>query len=122
MTFAVATSMSGNTQTLVTSAIVQLDATPFRAWYNHHYGVDLSRKKKAAFSKKEGGYGFGAVLSEATGEEEKRKSKHTLRKLAAQAGSTPRGANAEWKATRVHRLTVRTHRRVSKLTRREFSP
>ncbi|XP_024541265.1 40S ribosomal protein S8 [Selaginella moellendorffii] len=54
MTFAVATPMSGNTQTLVTSAIVQVDATPFRAWYNHHYGVDLSRKKKAAFSKKEG--------------------------------------------------------------------
>ncbi|EFJ18177.1 hypothetical protein SELMODRAFT_420132 [Selaginella moellendorffii] len=99
MTFAVATPMSGNTQTLVTSAIVQVDATPFRAWYNHHYGVDLSRKKKAAFSKKEG------EVCEATGEEEKPKSKHTLRKLAA---STPRGANAEWKATRVHRFPAWT--------------
>ncbi|KAJ3686211.1 hypothetical protein LUZ61_015375 [Rhynchospora tenuis] len=36
------------TQTLVKSAIVQVDATPFKQWYLQHYGVDIGRKKKAA--------------------------------------------------------------------------
>ncbi|EFJ24117.1 hypothetical protein SELMODRAFT_80565, partial [Selaginella moellendorffii] len=65
------------TQTLVKSAIVQVDATPFRAWYNQHYGVDLSRKKKPS----------AEATTEAgpAAEEEKPKSKHTLRKLANRA-------------------------------------
>lgn len=43
------------TQTLVKSAIVQVDAAPFKQWYLQHYGVDLGRKKKSAASaKKEG--------------------------------------------------------------------
>ncbi|GJW94552.1 cyclic nucleotide-gated ion channel 1-like protein [Tanacetum coccineum] len=44
------------TQTLVKSAIVQVDAAPFKEWYLQHYGVDLGRKKKAVASatKKEG--------------------------------------------------------------------
>merc|ERR1712188_287399 len=29
------------TQTLVKSAIVQIDATPFRHWYESHYGVKI---------------------------------------------------------------------------------
>ena len=41
------------TQTLVKSAIVQVDAAPFRQWYSQHYGVDLGKKKKAAAAKKE---------------------------------------------------------------------
>ncbi|GJW47091.1 40S ribosomal protein S8-like protein [Tanacetum coccineum] len=41
------------TQTLVKSAIVQVDAAPFKQWYLQHYDVDLGRKKKAA-AKKEG--------------------------------------------------------------------
>lgn len=42
------------TQTLVKSAIVQVDAAPFKQWYLQHYGVDIGRKKKApAASKKE---------------------------------------------------------------------
>ncbi|RWW06416.1 hypothetical protein GW17_00030258 [Ensete ventricosum] len=42
------------TQTLVKSAIVQVDATPFKHWYLQHYGVEIGRKKKApAASKKE---------------------------------------------------------------------
>lgn len=40
------------TQTLVKSAIVQVDAAPFKQWYLQHYGVDIGRKKKGA-SKKE---------------------------------------------------------------------
>ncbi|KAJ1418361.1 Ribosomal protein S8e [Sesbania bispinosa] len=62
------------TQTLVKSAIVQVDAAPFKQWYLHHYGVDIGRKKKAASkdSTEEGG--------EAAAEETK-KSNHVQRKL-----------------------------------------
>ena len=34
------------TNTLVKSAIIQVDATPFRQWYLQHYGVELGLKKK----------------------------------------------------------------------------
>ena len=39
------------TQTLVKSAIVQVDAAPFKQWYLQHYGVDIGRKKKTAAKK-----------------------------------------------------------------------
>lgn len=39
------------TQTLVKSAIVQVDAAPFRQWYLQHYGVEIGRKKKVAAKK-----------------------------------------------------------------------
>lgn len=43
------------TQTLVKSAIVQVDAAPFKQWYLQHYGVEVGRKKKTTTStKKEG--------------------------------------------------------------------
>ena len=32
------------TNTLVKNCIVQIDATPFRAWYQQHYGLDLGKK------------------------------------------------------------------------------
>ncbi|KAJ4838830.1 40S ribosomal protein [Turnera subulata] len=65
------------TQTLVKSAIVQVDAAPFKQWYLQHYGVDIGRKKKtaAAPTKKEGEEGEPATT------EEVKKSKHVLRKL-----------------------------------------
>ncbi|XP_073118233.1 small ribosomal subunit protein eS8 [Elaeis guineensis] len=65
------------TQTLVKSAIVQVDAAPFKQWYLQHYGVEIGRKKKAAVAKKEtaeGARGDGAA-------EEAKKSNHVLRKL-----------------------------------------
>merc|ERR1711988_749480 len=34
------------TKTLVKNAIVQIDATPFRQWYEAHYGVMVGKKKK----------------------------------------------------------------------------
>lgn len=34
------------TNTLVKGAIVQIDATPFRQWYDQHYGITLGRKKE----------------------------------------------------------------------------
>ena len=54
------------TQTIVKNAIVQVDATPFRAWYQQHYGAELGVKK-------------GAKKAEA--EEEAKKSNHVARKL-----------------------------------------
>ncbi|RAL47766.1 hypothetical protein DM860_012391 [Cuscuta australis] len=64
------------TQTLVKSAIVQVDAAPFKQWYLQHYGVDIGRKKKAA-AKKE----TTEEATEGAAAEETKKSKHVLRKL-----------------------------------------
>ncbi|XP_055823223.1 40S ribosomal protein S8-like [Solanum dulcamara] len=61
------------TQTLVKSAIVQVDAAPFKQWYLQHYGVEIGRKKKTAASKKEG--------EEAEAAPEEKKSNHVQRKL-----------------------------------------
>ncbi|MDK0604698.1 hypothetical protein P5F03_15285, partial [Clostridium perfringens] len=33
------------TKTLVKNCIVQIDATPFRQWYEAHYAVPLGRRK-----------------------------------------------------------------------------
>lgn len=33
-------------------ALLQIDATPFRQWYEHHYGVALGKKKKDEAEKK----------------------------------------------------------------------
>ncbi|CAH1452920.1 40S ribosomal protein S8-2 [Lactuca sativa] len=63
------------TQTLVKSAIVQVDAAPFKQWYLQHYGVDIGRKKKtAATTKKDTEEGEGAT-------EEAKKSNHVQRKI-----------------------------------------
>ncbi|KAJ6834643.1 40S ribosomal protein S8 [Iris pallida] len=65
------------TQTLVKSAIVQVDAAPFKQWYLQHYGVEIGRKKKAAAAAKK-----ETTTEEAEGAtEEAKKSKHVLRKL-----------------------------------------
>ncbi|XP_022842946.1 40S ribosomal protein S8-like, partial [Olea europaea var. sylvestris] len=62
------------TQTLVKSAIVQVDAAPFKQWYLQHYGVDIGRKKKTA-AKKEG------EDADAAAAKETKKSNHVLRKI-----------------------------------------
>lgn len=38
------------TKTLVKNSIIQIDATPFRQWYEAHYGVEIGKKgeEKAA--------------------------------------------------------------------------
>jgi small subunit ribosomal protein S8e len=53
------------TKTLVKNSIIQIDATPFRAWYEQHYGVKIGIKK----SKK--------VVDEV----EKKQSNHATRKI-----------------------------------------
>lgn len=67
------------TNTLTRSAIVQIDAAPFRQWYEAHYGTPLGKKR--------GGKG------EKTEEEKVAKSKSVERKLAARA-STAKVENA----------------------------
>merc|ERR1719450_954882 len=59
------------TKTLVKNAIVQIDATPFRQWYESHYGVPVGKKH---LKKKEG---------EEEKKEETKKSKSVTKKLAA---------------------------------------
>ncbi|MED6179454.1 40S ribosomal protein [Stylosanthes scabra] len=63
------------TQTLVKSAIVQVDAAPFKQWYLQHYGVDIGRKKKTAAAKKD------AAEDGETPAEETKKSNHVQRKI-----------------------------------------
>merc|ERR1711976_735100 len=41
------------TKTLVKNAIVQIDATPFRQWYEAHYALPLARKKNAKLTEAE---------------------------------------------------------------------
>ncbi|KAG4940772.1 hypothetical protein JHK87_044643 [Glycine soja] len=64
------------TQTLVKSAIVQVDAAPFKQWYLQHYGVEIGRKKKTAAKKETAEEGAAAVAVE-----EAKKSNHLQRKL-----------------------------------------
>uniref|UniRef100_A0A6N2LHM1 40S ribosomal protein S8 n=1 Tax=Salix viminalis TaxID=40686 RepID=A0A6N2LHM1_SALVM len=79
------------TQTLVKSAIVQVDAAPFKQWYLQHYGVDIGRKKKAVVKKEAPEFLYAVLLikmfclvyqqeGEAASEETK-KSNHVVRKI-----------------------------------------
>ena len=42
------------TKTLVKGAIVSIDATPFRQWYEAHYGVTIGHKKGKKVRKQTG--------------------------------------------------------------------
>jgi len=61
------------TNTLVKNAIIQIDATPFRQWYEQHYGTEIGKKKKLS---KE------AEAKEKAAKEAKKQSSHVLRKIA----------------------------------------
>ena len=65
------------TQTLVKSAIVQVDAAPFKAWYHSHYGTDVGVKKRA------GDAAAAKAAAEAKAAEPEKKSNHAARKLRA---------------------------------------
>jgi len=60
------------TKTLVKGAVIQVDATPFRHWYEQHYNTQIGKKHKEV---------------DADGKEKKedkaKKSKHVLNKIAA---------------------------------------
>lgn len=57
------------TNTLTKSAVVQVDAAPFRQWYEAHYGQSLGRRRQQPSATTEGA-------------EEKKKSKSVEKKLA----------------------------------------
>ncbi|KAK9760622.1 ribosomal protein S8A [Basidiobolus ranarum] len=57
------------TNTLVKGAVIQVDATPFRQWYESHYAQNLGRKKVKA--------------GEETAEVEVKRSNHVQRKIDA---------------------------------------
>jgi len=59
------------TKTLVKGAIIQIDATPFRQWYEQHYNATIGKKVKAAGAGEE--------------KEEKKKSDKVLKKIAARS-------------------------------------
>ena len=58
------------TNTLTKSAVVQVDAAPFRQWFEAHYGQSLGRRRQQKSTTTEGG-------------EEKKKSKSVDTKQAA---------------------------------------
>ena len=61
------------TKTLVKSAIVQIDATPFRQWWESHYGERLGKKKLRQQTAEQ----------QAAEAEAAKKSNHLLRKIAS---------------------------------------
>merc|ERR1711896_11289 len=60
------------TKTLVKNAIVQIDATPFRQWYEAHYGVEVANKKTKKAEKE---------AAEKAEKGEAKQSKHVVRKI-----------------------------------------
>ena len=63
------------TNTLVKSAIIQIDATPFRQWYESHYAQPVSKKLAAKAA--------AAAATSEKPEEEKKKSRCVERKIEA---------------------------------------
>ena len=73
------------TKTVVKNAIVQVDGTPFRKYYNEHYDVELGKKKV----QKEAAAAEGEAAKAAPVEEKKKKSRHVAAVLKKrQAGRT----------------------------------
>lgn len=62
------------TNTLTKSAVVQVDAAPFRQWYEAHYGTSLGRRRQQQ--------------QKGEKEEEKKKSKSIEKKQAARLGAS----------------------------------
>jgi len=62
------------TKTLVKGAVIEVDATPFRQWYEQHYNAQIGKKHKET----------GEDGKEKK-EEKTKKSKHVLNKIAARS-------------------------------------
>merc|ERR1711977_217747 len=60
------------TKTLVKNAIIQIDAHPFKQWYEAHYGVQVSKKKTKKAEKE---------AAEKAEKGEAKQSKHVMRKI-----------------------------------------
>ncbi|KAL8933349.1 MAG: hypothetical protein Q9211_005828 [Gyalolechia sp. 1 TL-2023] len=81
------------TNTLTKSAVVQVDAAPFRQWYEAHYGQSLGRRRQQ---------------KQAT-EEEKKKSKGVEKKQAARftaQGKVEPGLERQFEAGRLYAVVA----------------
>jgi len=90
------------TNTLTRSAIVQIDAAPFRQWYEAHYGQSIGRRRQkvqAAKESKEGKEG-----KEGKEVEEVKKSKSVEKKQAARFAATGKVETAVEKQFEAGRL------------------
>ena len=97
------------TNTLTKSAVVQVDAAPFRQWYEAHYGQTLGRKRQQkAGGGQEGGSGTTAEggAAAATAEKEKQKSKSVEKKqstrFAASGGKIEPALERQFEAGRLY--------------------
>jgi small subunit ribosomal protein S8e len=78
------------TNTLVKSAIVQIDATPFRQWYEQHYGINLGKTKTAKADPKKG----KDAKKDTKKEGAKKTKKEAPKKEGEAAAATPAAAPA----------------------------
>jgi len=69
------------TKTLVKNAIIQVDSTPFRQWYEQHYGIVLGKKKKRAAKDEEAEEAEGEAKTDAADKADVKKSNHVKRKI-----------------------------------------
>jgi len=75
------------TNTLVKNAIIQIDATPFRQWYEQHYGIVLGKKKKSEEKK-------SAVPEKQSEKKSKKKEDKEGKKEAKPEGEAPKEGEA----------------------------
>ncbi|KAJ1928696.1 40S ribosomal protein, partial [Linderina macrospora] len=80
------------TNTLVKGAIVQIDATPFRQWYENHYAQILGKKKR--LSEEE------AAESPAN----KQRSRHLQRTVAARKGNVEQALDEQFVSGRLYAI------------------
>ena len=81
------------TNTLTKSAVVQVDAAPFRQWYEAHYGQSIGRRRQKAQAAKEG-----------KDEADEKKSKAVEKKQAARFSAQGKVENAVEKQFEAGRL------------------
>ena len=85
------------TNTLTKSAIVQIDATPFRQWYEAHYGATIGRRRQAAAGK-------GATTEEETKKSKSIEKKHAER--VKEAGKVESALEKQFEAGRVYAIVA----------------
>ncbi|ORX72875.1 ribosomal protein, small subunit [Linderina pennispora] len=80
------------TNTLVKGAIVQIDATPFRQWYENHYAQILGKKKRLTEEE--------AAESAAN----KQRSRHLQRTVAARKGNVEQALDEQFVSGRLYAI------------------
>ncbi|KAJ1964164.1 ribosomal protein S8A [Dipsacomyces acuminosporus] len=80
------------TNTLVKGAVVQIDATPFRQWYENHYAQVLGKKKRQS------------TEDEAESLANKPRSKHLQAKVAARKGSVEQALDDQFGSGRLYAI------------------